>query len=133
MPVKARRMLVTGAVWLAVFLALFAMYQLFGFGIPCPFHLVTGLYCPGCGTMRALVSLVQFDFYQALRYNLLILVLLPVLAVQTVVQFVGHMRGQPPKSGRAEKVFIIVLAVCVVLFTIARNLPWFAILAPTAV
>ena len=42
------------------------------FGIPCFFYKVTSFYCPGCGFTRAVFALLHFDIYQALRYNLLI-------------------------------------------------------------
>ncbi|MBQ9384765.1 MAG: DUF2752 domain-containing protein [Ruminiclostridium sp.] len=39
-------------------------------GIPCLFHLITGLSCPGCGISRAIRSLAALRFGEALRYNL---------------------------------------------------------------
>ncbi len=53
-----------GAVYAAVFFA-------FGVGIPCPFHLITGLNCPGCGISRAIRSIAEFRFADALGYNLM--------------------------------------------------------------
>lgn len=32
------------------------------FQLPCIFQLLTGLYCPGCGGTRAIVSLLRGDF-----------------------------------------------------------------------
>ncbi|MEJ2068687.1 MAG: DUF2752 domain-containing protein, partial [Deltaproteobacteria bacterium] len=31
---------------------------------PCPFHLITGLYCPGCGSLRALHALFHGRFIE---------------------------------------------------------------------
>ena len=39
-----------------------------GFTI-CPFHLLTGKPCPGCGMLRALLSIGQLQFRQAIHYN----------------------------------------------------------------
>ncbi|MDR1726670.1 MAG: DUF2752 domain-containing protein [Acidobacteriota bacterium] len=51
-------------------------------GLPgCPLHTLTGLYCPGCGTTRALVCLAHGDFAGALSNNALAAVLGPVSAV----------------------------------------------------
>ena len=47
----------------------------------CPFLMVTGLKCPGCGSQRAIHSLLHFDFVQAFRYNALLVLSLPLLAV----------------------------------------------------
>jgi len=35
----------------------------------CPFHALTGMPCPGCGSTRALVALVRGDFAGALGWN----------------------------------------------------------------
>ena len=43
--------------------------------IPCIFFELTNLYCSGCGMTRAIKSLITFDFYQAIRYNVLIIIL----------------------------------------------------------
>lgn len=133
MPTRAKRMLLAGAGWLAAFAVLFIVYKFWGVGIPCPLHWATGLYCPGCGVMRALVSFVQLQFYQALRFNALLFVLLPLLLFFLIRDFIHAMRGTKPASARIEPVVVIVVAVVAVAFTIARNLPWFAFLAPTVV
>ena len=47
----------------------------------CPFHAVTGLDCPGCGSMRAVRSLLGGDVTAAAGYNVLLVVALPVLVL----------------------------------------------------
>lgn len=46
-------------------------FRLTGFGLPCPFHILTGLYCPGCGNSRALYALVHLRLAEAWQYNYL--------------------------------------------------------------
>ena len=41
--------------------------------LPCIFHSVTGLYCPGCGGTRALRLLLHGDILQSLYYHPLVL------------------------------------------------------------
>lgn len=41
-----------------------------GLRIPCLFHKLTGLLCPGCGNTRATMALLQLDFKAMLGYNL---------------------------------------------------------------
>lgn len=43
----------------------------------CPFLLLTGLECPGCGSQRAIHSILHGDFIMALRYNALLVVSIP--------------------------------------------------------
>jgi Protein of unknown function (DUF2752). len=38
-------------------------------GFPCLFHLLTGLYCPGCGGTRAVIYLFQGQFAASFRYH----------------------------------------------------------------
>ena len=45
----------------------------------CLFLFLTGCYCPGCGTLRALHALIHGDPRSALGYNLLSVVTLPSL------------------------------------------------------
>ena len=47
------------------------LFRLLGGGLECPFHVLTGLYCPGCGNSRALHALAELRFGDALRYNYL--------------------------------------------------------------
>lgn len=35
----------------------------------CPFRLITGLSCPGCGIQRAIYSLLHGHFFEAIHYN----------------------------------------------------------------
>ena len=49
---------------------LFVLAKL-GLPVPCLFHKITGLLCPGCGNTRAVLSLLQLNFSEMLRYNLL--------------------------------------------------------------
>lgn len=35
----------------------------------CPFKLITGLSCPGCGIQRAIHALLHGEFAEAIKYN----------------------------------------------------------------
>lgn len=37
--------------------------------IPCLFHIITGLYCPGCGGTRAAAALLRGQILKSLVYN----------------------------------------------------------------
>lgn len=49
------------------------------FFFPCPFKLITGYHCPGCGSQRAIHQLLHGDVISALRYNPLMVLSLPIL------------------------------------------------------
>jgi len=58
--------------------ALSLLYYVFGINIIkhlpqvslCPFRLITGMPCPGCGMIRAFVSIGQLKFKEAMNFNL---------------------------------------------------------------
>lgn len=45
----------------------------------CLFRMITGLPCAGCGSQRALHSLLHLDLSAALRYNFFVVACFPVL------------------------------------------------------
>ena len=97
-----------------------------GFGFPtCPFHLLTGWNCPGCGGLRMTHDLLHGDFDAAVVDNVFLLFGLPMLALWLVLRW---RYGGPlmPKSAVAT---VIMAAVT---WTVIRNLPGFP-LVPTLV
>jgi hypothetical protein len=95
----------------------------------CQFHQLTGLSCPGCGMTRALHALLHGNFAAALRDNALLVGGLALLGVRGVwfagKSFCGRANGEffPAK-------FLWPLLAVVVVFTVLRNLPAGAFLAP---
>lgn len=55
----------------------------------CPFYSLTGLYCPGCGSQRAMHSLLNFRFGEALRHNALLVLSIPYVALGIYVSIRG--------------------------------------------
>jgi hypothetical protein len=47
----------------------------------CPFHYLTGLYCPGCGSTRAIHHLLHGSLIRAFSMNPLMFISLPILAL----------------------------------------------------
>jgi hypothetical protein len=90
--------------------------------IPCPFHALTGLYCPGCGFTRAINSLIDFDLTQAFRFNPLIFLLLPIYSIYSLLRVKGY-----KKSSDYALNTMVVLTIS---FGILRNIPMFSWLAP---
>lgn len=44
--------------------------KILGRGIPCVFHDITGLRCPGCGMTHAMTALLNLDFNAFIQANL---------------------------------------------------------------
>jgi hypothetical protein len=97
-----------------------------GWGLPCPLHAATGLWCPLCGGTRMVRALAQGDVAAAVGFNALALVLAPVAAVVLLAwNFPDRLRLRPPPSWA-----LTVGLAAVAVFTVARNTPWGAALAP---
>lgn len=103
----------------------------YGFIIPCVFHELTGLYCPGCGATRMIVSLLQFDFYQAFRFNPLLFCFLPFLSFIAILEYKNWLFGH--KKVLVDNKVWIFLLIITILFGILRNLELFSFLAPTLI
>lgn len=99
--------------------------------IPCAFFSLTGLYCPGCGSGRALLALLRGRPGEAFSHNALCFILgIPALLLlcYEYLRFVFPRLGLreiplPPKTA----VFCLFL---VLAFAVLRNLPFFSFLAP---
>lgn len=52
----------------------------------CPFLLITGYQCPGCGSQRALHSLLHGEITHAFRYNALLIISLPIVILLTYAE-----------------------------------------------
>jgi hypothetical protein len=58
----------------------------------CPFLMLTGLQCPGCGSQRAVHSLLHLDVMSALHYNALLVVSLPAVLFLCYVELMRERR-----------------------------------------
>lgn len=94
----------------------------------CPWHAMTGTWCPGCGGLRAVHDLTHGHLVTAAGENLVVVALVPVLAIWWLVTRIrpGRKGGGLVLGPRATMVFVVV----VLAFTAVRNLPFGAALAP---
>ena len=61
----------------------------------CPFFSITGLHCPGCGTLRALHRLLHFRFIEAFAMNPLTLACLPFVTYGIGSAFMDAVFARP--------------------------------------
>ena len=96
----------------------------------CPFHAVTGLWCPGCGALRGLHHLVHLDVAATVASNALLLPGLFVLAWAWLAWSSRRLGRTRPFARLPDTPwFATSCAVAVLVFTVARNLPG-SVLAP---
>jgi len=104
-----------------------------GGGVPCPFHLVTGLWCPACGATRALHALVHGDLPEAMARNPLFVALLPVGAWLWMAWASPRLGGPTLGHLPRRRLVVTILVLVTVAFGVLRNLPvsWAHWLGPT--
>ncbi|MDR3183760.1 MAG: DUF2752 domain-containing protein [Planctomycetaceae bacterium] len=97
----------------------------------CPFHLLTGLYCPGCGSTRAVHYLLQGQITTAFRYQPILLSMLPLFVLLTGKWLYEVYQNKPVILPLELPLYrLILITVC--LFFLLRNIPMdcFDILRP---
>lgn len=89
----------------------------------CPFLLATGYECPGCGSQRAVHSLLHFNIGTALKYNAFMVLAIPYIFLGIYLQYFGGKKRFPG----VEKFFFgrwaaVVLLAVIIAYWILRNL-----------
>lgn len=101
--------------------------------LPCFFHYITNLYCPGCGSTRLLYSLIHGDIVTALKCNILVLIFIPILFYSFIVLCVNiYLKKQVLRPINFTPAISRAIIIIVIIFTIFRNIPFvpFSYLAP---
>ncbi|MFE0460377.1 DUF2752 domain-containing protein [Kitasatospora sp. NPDC058965] len=99
----------------------------------CPFLQATGWWCPGCGGLRCVHALTRGDLNGAIHDNLLAVVLFLVLGGLWLGWVRAALTGGRPPRPALGRTGTVVLLLVLVGFTVLRNLPAGASLAPPLV
>ena len=105
-------------------------HQSYSWGV-CPLSLA-GIYCPGCGGLRAVNDLTDGDISAAASSNLLAVIGIPIAMLALIAWTVRAWRGTPPRrlpEGLGKRLWQLA-AVLALVFTVLRNTPAGAWLAP---
>lgn len=89
----------------------------------CPFNVLTGLLCPGCGATRAVHALLHGEFARAWCFNPLLLALLPLVGWWAGRAFAWVVGLAAPPAALPRRL-AIGLFVAILVFSVVRNLPW---------
>lgn len=95
--------------------------------IGCLFYKITGFYCPGCGLTRCVKALLKLEFYQAFRYNPLIIVLGFLFLIYSIICL--FLKKQIHISNKACYLLVLI----VIVYGFCRNIDNFSWLAPTKI
>ncbi len=132
---RARRVsaVLIGATVVVVAAALFAYDPAKSGILPgCLFHSLTGLYCPGCGSCRALHQLMNGHFGAALGLNPLMILSLPFLGIYFFLYARAAFQKKPWLGVPMKPLWIRAILCLVVAYGVLRNIPLepFSWLAP---
>jgi hypothetical protein len=132
---KTALILIVSIAALIMSLLYFFIYPAYGKYFPkCLFYSFTGLYCPGCGSQRALAALLHGDITRALRDNLLAMVTLPFLFYSFTILCLNTFSKQQFRNKIFySPVFVKAVLIIIIVFSIVRNIPSypFSLLAPS--
>ncbi|WP_042367060.1 DUF2752 domain-containing protein [Streptacidiphilus neutrinimicus] len=96
----------------------------------CPFLALTGWWCPGCGGLRAVHALTRGELRVALHDNVLVVALCGFTVSFWALWALRSLRGRPRPALRLSRPWLLSAALLVLAFTLVRNLPTGAFLAP---
>lgn len=96
-----------------------------GFFLNCPFRMLTGFSCPGCGSTRGLHRLLHGDILGAFQFNPMMFLLLPILLFALVRHTIAVFGNRTFKGNQVNPAFIWMFFVVVMSFWIFRNTPFY--------
>lgn len=95
----------------------------------CPVRAVTGLYCPGCGGLRAMHDLARGQLEAALSSNLAVVLAVPAVIFLWAIWSRNRLLGRPA-GVRVPGWVLCVIVLFLVAFGVLRNLSGMDWLAP---
>lgn len=89
---------------------------------PCPFYLLTGAFCPGCGGLRSIHALLHGHLGQAFGFNPLLVLLLPYLAFVWLGELLTAATARRWRTALSPRWGWALLSL-IVAFWVLRNVP----------
>jgi len=131
LPNRSRQLAAAATIWvglaaIAVFLFFFNPSSPANQWFPkCPFRLITGWQCPGCGSTRAFYQLLHLHPIAAFKFNPLMVLTLPFL----IYGFLGFTKsaitGKPYRRIFIPPIYLWAWLALMIFFWIFRNTPWY--------
>lgn len=88
----------------------------------CPFHSLTGLNCPGCGSQRAAHQILQGHIITGLRHNYLIGLLALVLGYKFLIFILNTYTNKTYNNLLHRSITTKIILVIILLFWVLRNI-----------
>ena len=128
---RTRQLLITAIAWLG--LAAVTVFVFFfnpaspsnQFFPKCPFRMITGLQCPGCGSTRAFYQLLHLHPIAAFKLNPLMVLTLPFIIYGFLGFTKSALTGRPQRRLFIPPMYLWAWLVLLTFFWIFRNTPWY--------
>lgn len=89
----------------------------------CPFYVITGYKCPGCGSQRAIHQLLNLNITEAFRANPLLVVAIPYILLGFAFDYTSLKDRFPVvKKHLFGPVAIVLVFIIVIAYWILRNI-----------
>jgi Protein of unknown function (DUF2752) len=89
----------------------------------CWFHTLTGLNCPGCGSLRALHAIMHGRVGDAFRMNPLLVVSMPLVALDLAWKSLTFRSDGSLRMTKPVYVRMWIILTVLIVFTVLRNVP----------
>jgi hypothetical protein len=91
----------------------------------CPLYSLTGIYCPGCGSQRAMHQIIHGNIIEGLRHNYLIALLGIVLLYQALLFMVHKLYNKSFYNILHQSLTIKIILVLILVFWLLRNIRFY--------
>jgi len=98
----------------------------------CPFNRITGLFCPGCGSQRAIHQILHANFTKGISHNFLIGLAVLVIVYDALIYLMNKVLNKSFKNILHYSKTTYTILILIILFWVLRNIDQypFTILAP---
>lgn len=118
--IRKRKLLITLGVVLLAGVVYYFLVTLTSFRIPCVFHLVTGLKCPGCGVSTMFVEASHLNVAASFAANSFIFATFPFLIFELVWAMIRSWRGTT--NPRANEILLWIYVGLLIIWGVLRNI-----------
>lgn len=87
----------------------------------CPFKLLTGLSCPGCGIQRAIHAFLHGKFTEAISYNYYLVYSLPYAASFAVLWIMDNKTSEVLRKVIENKYVVDFYVITFIIWLVVRN------------
>ena len=88
----------------------------------CPFYFLSGIYCAGCGSQRAIHQIINGQVINGIRHNYLLLLVFGVLTYKATIFVLNQVYNKTHFDIFHKPIATKIILVLVLLFWVLRNI-----------